>query len=95
MEERRLSARVKVCAALMWKSGPSGPRQRREKEEPSPVGTAEPPLGFETKRIDSIAARPSAYELKRKSEVEERPFRVASEAREKGTESRRDGRNAA
>ena len=57
VEEHRFSARVKVCAALMWKRGPSGPRQRREKEEPSPAGVAEPPLGFETKRIDSIAAR--------------------------------------
>ncbi len=28
-------------------------------------------------------------------DVEERPFRPTSEAREKGTESRRDGRNAA
>ena len=28
-------------------------------------------------------------------DVEERPFRAASEARERGTESRRDGRNAA
>ena len=34
---------------LMWKSGPSGPRQRREKEEPSPPGTAEAPREFETK----------------------------------------------
>jgi hypothetical protein len=38
-EERRFSAASRHV--LMWKSGPSGPRHRRRKEEQSPVGTAE------------------------------------------------------
>jgi hypothetical protein len=58
VEEHRFSARVKVCAALMWQSGPSGPRQRREKEEPSPAGAAEKPREFKTKAIGSIATHP-------------------------------------
>jgi hypothetical protein len=59
-----------------WKSGASARRQRPEKKEPSPGGTAE----------DDRAAS---------SEVEERRFSAAAEARENGTESRRDGRNTA
>jgi len=43
---------------VKWKSGPSGPRQRREKKGPSPAGTAETPRELKTKAIGSIATRP-------------------------------------
>jgi hypothetical protein len=35
VEEHRFSAASRY--GLMWKSGPSGPRQRREKKEPNAV----------------------------------------------------------
>ena len=56
VEERRFRAASRYV--LMWKRGPSGPRQRREKKEPSPAGTAEKPREFKTKAIRSIATRP-------------------------------------
>jgi hypothetical protein len=55
VEERRFSAASRYV--LMWKSGPSGPRQRREKEEPSPPGTAETPR--ELKKNPSAASLPA------------------------------------
>ena len=54
-EERRFRAASRYV--LMWKRGPSGPRQRREKKEPNAAGTAETPR--ESKQKPSTASPPA------------------------------------
>jgi hypothetical protein len=84
-----------------WKSGPSGPRHRLTRSEPSPVGTAEPP------HLEKIAASlPALAKNARRGTpavplcmnasraVEERRFSAATEAEENGTEFRRTAEHA-
>src|SRR5579871_160055 len=67
-------------------------RKNASAESPPAVSVGAPIFGSLPKY--SSKSRRTCFVLKRKSDVEERSLRAASEARERGTESRRDDRAA-
>src|SRR5579859_1712319 len=71
---------------MSWKSAASAPRQRLEKMEPSPGGTAESAREF---KIKPFGARYPPLQTTQGRGT--RRFSATSEAREDGTESTRDG----